>query len=85
MTTEAERDERTPSMDERYYPTCWCWIGQPTPYWVVVFGGILTIIGGIWLLTNLGILPRLLENALGPGIVILIGLAYLVNGLALRK
>ena len=85
MTIDTERNERSSSIDDRYYPTCWCWIGRPTPYWVMVFGGILVVIGGIWLLTTLEIMPRILENALGPVILILIGLAYLVNGFVLRR
>lgn len=85
MPHETEKDERTLFIDEHYYPVCWCWMGQPTPFWVTVFGGILVVIGGIWLLTTLELLPKLYENALGPVIGILVGLAYLVNSIVRRK
>ena len=85
MASETGKEDKYPPLEERWSPICWCWPGRPTPYWAAAFGGILVVVGGIWLLTTLQLLPKLIENALGPMILILIGLASLVNSVVMRR
>ena len=70
--------------DSYYIPWCWPWFGRPSPVTLAVIGGITAILGTVWLLIEVEILPQIWEKAIGPAAVILIGVAYLLNSLSLR-
>ena len=85
MSTDFENRNRFEGDDVRYYPVCGCWPVSRTPFGVSIFGSILVVVGGFWLLTRLELLPRLVEESLGPIVVILIGIAYLINSFSLKR
>jgi len=85
MSKDFENRNRLEGEDVRYYPVCWCWPGSRTPFGLSVFGSILVVVGVFWLLSRLDMLPRLFEDSLGPIVVILIGIAYLINSFSVRK
>ena len=85
MNTDFDKRSRFEGNDVRYYPFCCFLPGIRTPFGLSVFGGIIVLIGGFWLLTTLELLPSLVQDALGPIVVILIGIAYLINSLSLRE
>ena len=85
MNTESEKRSRLEGNDARYYPVCCFLPGIQTQFGLSVFGGIIVLVGGFWLLTTLDLLPRLVQDSLGPIVVILIGIAYLINSLLIRE
>jgi len=85
MNTDTERRSRLEGNDVRYYPACFCWPGSQTRFGFSVFGGLLVFVGGFWLLSTLQLLPRLVQDSLGPIVVILIGIAYLINTVLVRE
>jgi len=85
MTTEFGKRNQLEDGELRVYPVCWYWPESRTPYGISVWGGVLVVVGGIWLLSTLELLPRLVQDSLGPIVVILIGIAYLINTVLHRE
>jgi hypothetical protein len=58
-----------------YGPWGWGWSGGWSWFW----GAALVVIGGYYLLANLGLLKGLRDDVLWPLLLILLGVAILVN------
>ncbi len=76
MTDRFETAENQEHREYVYYPACFCGI-LPGTFGITFFGSILVLIGGVWLLDSLNILPVVLGNAIWPLALITIGLGYL--------
>ena len=85
MNIDSENRSRLEGNDVRYYPACCCWPGTRTPFGLAVFGGILTLIGALWLMAELGLLPSVMNISLWPVVLIMIGISYLINSFSRRE
>ncbi len=69
-----ESDEQTRTV---IYPLCWCGLGPVGPTGTIFFGAILSVIGGVWFLFNLGVITPSMLDLLWPLGLTGVGLSYL--------
>lgn len=59
-----------------YYPAC-CW--GLSAFGVYLWGTVLVLGGGLWLLHNLSLIPAGWSGLIGPPLLIVVGLACLIS------
>lgn len=65
------------SRHSQTYATCWCGCVPTSPYWAMVWGGILTLSGIAWLLFNLNLITLQTLELSWPISLIAVGFAHL--------
>ena len=76
MTSQIQQVSQEEHASERLvYPVWWC--RPPGRYGAYLWGGVLVLLGAVWLLYNLGWISDFWDEVLLPVIVIGLGLFYL--------
>lgn len=74
--------EEGPVEERHYVAWCCCPRGR---FGATLFGGVLVLAGGAWLLDNLGLLPVGWSGVFWPLLLIGFGVSYLVWGTRLSR